>query len=80
MKNIPLSLIIPIFEINLKSKTMFVQIFRDETKFIMVQVEHIIYLEPHVSGKGTMIMLSHGHTFYSSENYNAIIENINILK
>ena len=80
MKKISLSLLFATFEINLKITNMFVQIFRDETKFIMVQVDHIIYLEPHISGKGTTVMLSHGHSFFSPENYNSILENINNLK
>lgn len=59
---------------------MFVQIFRSKDMFIMVNVNHIVSLEPVNNGAGCTVMLSTGTSFYSVENYNAILENINNTK
>ncbi|SHF46747.1 hypothetical protein SAMN05444408_1266 [Chryseobacterium takakiae] len=59
---------------------MFVQIFRSKDVFLMVNINHIVALEPVNNGEGCTVMLNTGTSFYSVENYNAILENINNTK
>ncbi len=59
---------------------MFVQIFRNDTQFVMVNVNHIMFIEPVRNQPGCRITLVNGTDFYSVEPYNTILENINIIK
>lgn len=68
-------------KINKKSIIMFVQIFRSNDMYLMVNVNHIVSIEPAIGGgNGCTIILSTGTSFYSIENYNAILNNISRLK
>lgn len=58
---------------------MFVQIFRSNNMFIMVNINHIVGLEP-VNNGGCTVMLSTGTSFYSMDDYNIILENIGNVK
>lgn len=55
---------------------MFVQIFRNETVFIIVNVNNILFFEPAASGVGTRVVLVNGTDFHSSEKYESILNNI----
>lgn len=59
---------------------MFVQIFRTDTVFVMVNVNHIIFLEPLKHNNGCRVILSSGNGFDSIESYETIIENIRIIQ
>lgn len=56
---------------------MFVQIFRSETMFVVINIDHIVLLEP-VSTGGCRVVLSNGTDFHASESYEVIIKNIEL--
>ncbi len=55
---------------------MFVQIFRSTTLYVVVNVNHIVFLEPN-GQEGCTVKLSTGDSFYAVESYETIMENIN---
>jgi len=56
---------------------MFVQIFRGNGMFIMVNINHIVSIEPNQrNAVGCTIILSTGLTFQSVDNYDTVLENI----
>lgn len=63
-----------------KNNNMFVQIFRSKDMFIMVNINHIVSIEPANNGQGCTIILSTGINFHSVEDYNTILGNISNLK
>lgn len=56
---------------------MFVQIFRNETIFVVVNINQIVYLEPVKSG-GCRVVLSNNTDFFASDDHETILENIRI--
>lgn len=59
---------------------MFVQIFRNDTQFVMVNINHILFLEPVRNQPGCRVTLTNGTDFYSVEAYTTILENISNIK
>lgn len=59
---------------------MFVQIFRSKDIFLMVNINHIVSVEPIRNGGGCTIILSTGLSFHSVEDYNVVLENIGNVK
>ncbi len=55
---------------------MFVQIFLSVSDFVLVNVNHLVSLQP--NGGGTSIILSDGTKFHSVETYDQIIERIKL--
>lgn len=56
---------------------MFVQIFTGRDMFILVNVNHVVSIEPaQRNAVGCKIILSTGLTYQSSDDYSIVLENI----
>lgn len=81
MKNISLSLIIPIFEINLKNKTMFIIVNLDPETTMYINVNHIISFFK--TGDGTTINIASTPgttTIYCIDDCDSILDRTDMCK
>ncbi|WP_379963301.1 hypothetical protein [Epilithonimonas sp. UC225_85] len=56
---------------------MFLKVFTSVNDFVMVNIDHIVYINPSTSNRGCTLILATGVRLNSIEDYDVLLEQLN---